>query len=66
VQDPVEVAGGVGDGDGVEQVELLACRDRQFVARRLHERPQRTAEHASSAGDEQPHAQPLRRLVAPR
>jgi hypothetical protein len=56
----------MGDCDGVEQVEFVACRHRQLVARRLRERPQRTAEYAGSAGDEQPHAQPLQRLVAPR
>ena len=54
VQDAVDVAHGVGDRGGVEEVELLAPGHRQLMARGLREGPQRAAEHAGSPGDQQP------------
>ena len=55
MQDAVDVAHGVGDRGRVEEVELLAPGHRELVARGLCEGPQRAAEHAGSAGDQQPH-----------
>jgi hypothetical protein len=39
VQDAVDVAQGVGDPGGVEEVELLARGHRELMARGLRERP---------------------------
>jgi hypothetical protein len=64
VQYRVRVARGIGDGDGVEEVELLAHRHRELMAGRVHERTQRTAEHAGSPSYQQPHPRPLARFVA--
>jgi hypothetical protein len=55
VQDAIDIAHGVGDGGGVEEVELLAPGHRELMAGGLREGPQRAAEHAGSPGDRQPH-----------
>ena len=55
MQDALDVAHGVGDRGGVEEVELLAPGHRELMARGLRERPQGLAEHAGSPGDQQPH-----------
>ena len=54
VQYAIDVAHGVGDRGGVEEVELLMPGHRELVARGLRKGLQRAAEHAGSPGDQQP------------
>ena len=54
VQDAIDVARGVGDRGGVEEVELVAPGHRELMVRGLREGLQRAAEHAGSPGDQQP------------
>jgi hypothetical protein len=55
VHDTVDVAGGVGDSNWVEEVELLVRRHYKLVAGSLGLGPECTAEHAGSTRDQQSH-----------
>ena len=56
MHDAVRTAYGVPDRRRVEEVELLMPGHHELVARGLRAGPQRTAEDAGAAGDEEPQA----------
>ncbi len=64
VQDAVDVAHGVGDSRGVEEVELLVRGHRELVARGVGEGLKGAAEHATSPGDKQTQRRGLQRFEA--